>query len=195
MAKKTVKPTIKPTDKKVTPAKSPKTTPQPAANSPQKTAQKPKKKAVRPSAKEKAAILERRKLVWDLYAIARLPIRQISEHLKVKNIKGASPTQVHADIQFLLAENESSLKFSVEEYVEIECAVLDEIQATLYPKMKNSRVMKDTRAAADGIINCIETRAKLRGLNKPREIKLLTDEAFATLLGIEPEALPDDEQK
>lgn len=144
---------------------------------------------------EKARIISRRHLVFELKK-AGASYRQISEHLKAKNIEGASVGQVHADYQFMLREASENLALSVEEYIEAEISLLDEIQFSFYQDIKRDSNLNlpDRKDAAGVIIQCIRERAKLRNLYKPVKIQLDTDDELAKLLGISKEELPPLEQ-
>ena len=180
-----------PETRQKTAGKAPGKTPRDKQSALKKTKPKKKPHETRPTAREAVEIEARRYLVWDLYK-AGASYRQISEHLKSKQIKGASIGSVFADLQYCLALQHDDLELSVREHIENEIAVINDVQFNFYPLMQNSKFEFDLRAEAAGVVlSCVKERAKLRNLYKAKEVKLNVDDELARLLGLNPEELPE----
>lgn len=191
---------------------------QPAKQTIKKETSSPEKKnpkITRPTPKEEAEILQRRNLVFDLRK-AGASIRQISDLLKSKGIKGASVGQVQADWSYMLSLQYEEQRLTVEEYIEYEIGVIDDVQFSFYAEMKKRPEAADDivsgeeesvkkrrfrggafdreptrREAAEIVLSCVRERARLRNLYKPPKVKLDIDQELAKLLGVRPEELPD----
>lgn len=132
----------------------------------------------------------------DFYRLNRMLIEDAYplEIQKQLPIRGLSPSQVQADIIYSLGLKDEDLKFEVEHYIESEIAQLDAVNAKanqLLPKATKAREVKDL---GETVINCVNARAKLRDLYKPKKIIIEDDRQFAEQLGISLEDLPNDDK-
>jgi hypothetical protein len=147
-----------------------------------------KSKANRPTTQEKAQIVDRRILVFELVK-SGVSYRKISEHLKEKKIKGHSIATISDDFNEELANRRDHiLGRNVEDYLVLALETSFDMLSSVVSRARKFGKKEDV----DTVRNLWKDIDRYVQFSKAQKSELNANDALAKLLGIEPGDLPAD---
>lgn len=151
---------------------------------PEKKSNKRKSHVTRPTAAEKALIIERRILVYELKKAGHT-FRQIAEHLKTKSEfkRGITVGSVHNDFQEELAERRKELTDCVDTYRQMALDELNDLRRAVLPRARREGLPEDVTS----ILNIQKREDAIMQYSKGQQSDAQLKDALIKFVGFDPE--------
>lgn len=148
------------------------------------------KKKKKPIPGQDIKIIERRKRVFELRKQGH-HFYKIAEILKEEGFTEHSIGTVNIDFREAIKERKAELALSVDEYLELELAKLDDMDVVIQERVTVSATKDDVKSTLD----IMKQRDRLMGISKEQRANINLKNTLASLMGVDPAELPDSQPK